>query len=201
MAACRANCFQLLQGPGQGLGATGKRWGGITKAAPHHVLDGERGLTSKAVGGQRNKAVLLPSQVCAQVPVLLSLNECVFRDFTSEHRTSLGRRLQGHRALRMENAHKTPRPVLRRPAQCHPERGPGWLRPKPLPGPPSQAQATEEALMAKEAPGGLCSWCNVGTAGPWRGRTMIPAALNLHQTSGPKSEHLWSVCVPQAASS
>lgn len=85
---------------------------------------------------------------------------------------------------------KTLRPGPRRPAWCHPERGPGWLGPKALPSLPSRARATEEALMAKEAPRGCCSWRGVGLAGPRRGSSMFPAAPR--PPPGPRAQRLSS---------
>ena len=129
--------------------------------------------------------------MCARVPIVLSPHKCVFReiflqlDFMS-YRTSLGRGLQDG-----ECPLKTLRPVPNGPAWCHPERGPGWLGPKALPSLPSQAQATEEALMAKEAPRGHRSWRSMGIAGPWRGGRMISAAPG--PPRGSRAPHL-SIC-------
>lgn len=70
----------------------------------------------KATGVWKNRAAHLPCpDVCAHMPILLILTGYVFRDifleldFRSKHRTSLGRGLQEHQVLRMENAHSRPR--------------------------------------------------------------------------------------------
>lgn len=100
--------------------------------------------------------------------------------FMSEHRASLGRdfgstRPEGWRIGPL----KTPKPVPRRPAWCHPERGPGWLGPKAFPDPPSQAQATEEALMrarSPEATAAGAAWASLGLgggAGPCSSRASV----------------------------
>lgn len=68
---------------------------------------------------------------------------------------------------------KTPRPVPKRPAQCHPERGPSWLEPQALLGPPSQA--TEEALMAQERPEATAAGAAWAPLGLGRGSRDAPA--------------------------
>lgn len=110
------------------------------------------------------------------MPTASSPKECVFRemfpqvDFTSRGPSAVPGPKDGECPL------KTLRPGPRRPAWCHPERGPGWPGPKALPSLPSRAQATEEALMASEAPRGQGSWCGVGIARPGRGSGVISAA-------------------------
>lgn len=94
--------------------------------------------------------------------------------------------------------HKTPRSVPKRPAQCHPERGPSWLEPQALLGPPSQA--TEEPLMAQECPEATAAgaaWAPLGLGrGSWDAPAVRAAAK---QTPEPGGESVCGQPVPWAS--